>query len=125
APLVVDAVGAAVSGVDVLGLLIRPECPRPEAQDPAAAVGQREGDAAAEAVVDPLRIVAVVLDDPGGGHLLRGVAGVPGAHQDPIPGAGRVADPELLQDLRIQPAALQLLARGPSLVGLPQLPLVE
>src|ERR1700719_3940172 len=77
---------------------------RAEAEDAAADVGEREGDARAEAVED----------------LAVGVAGGARGEQDGVPGAGGVADAELAQYLLAQPTRGQILARARGLARLPE-----
>ena len=48
----------AVGAVEVLRRVVGPHRPRTEAEHAAAAVTQRKGDARAEAVIDPPRLLA-------------------------------------------------------------------
>ena len=89
-----------------LGCWSAPSGPRPEPQHPPAGVAEREHDAAAEAVVDPVAL-AGARHEPGVGELLVAEARAPRGDEDAVPGARRVPDPELAQHALLQPAALR------------------
>ena len=91
----------ALARVDVLRPLVVAHRPRAEAAHAPAAVGEREHDLAAEAVVDPA--LAPADRQPGGEHLLVRVAGPPRGDQHRVPRARRVADAELPQRALVSP----------------------
>ena len=95
--------------VDVLGLLVREQRPRPESLHPPASVADREHDPRAEAVVVPPALLAA-QHQPRRLDLLDRVAGLLPADQHRVPGPGRAPDPELLQHLAPEPARGEVLA---------------
>src|SRR5436190_2242607 len=118
-PLVVELI---LRGVHVLRALLVTHRARPEAEHLPARIGEREHDPTAEAVVEAA--VATPLPKPGRRQLLLAEPEPLCGHHHAVPGARRIADAELAQDLLAQTSSPQVLPRARRLLRLPQHPLV-
>jgi hypothetical protein len=98
-----------LSGVQVLRPLSVAHRSRAEANHLPTPVSQREHDAAAEAVV--VAALPALLREAAVFEFFEAKARLLGPHDHPIPGARRVADPKLAEDLLGQAAAREVLAR--------------
>uniref|UniRef100_A0A6J5ZXW7 Unannotated protein n=1 Tax=freshwater metagenome TaxID=449393 RepID=A0A6J5ZXW7_9ZZZZ len=109
--------------VEVLRLLVGADCARSKAEDPAPAVAQREGDAPTEAVVDVSLLV--LGGEAGVPEFLLAVARLARSDEDLVPGARRVANAKLAQELLIEAARGQIRAGFLSLGRFPEVSDVE
>jgi hypothetical protein len=114
----------ALRAVQVLRRVLGAHRPGAEADDATAPVAERKGDARAEAVIDPPRLVDRALHEPGLEQLLLAEAAAPRGEQDAIERARRVADAEASQHRLLEAAPGEVVARLGGLLRLPEVALV-